>query len=138
MREAGLTVDPSWVRYGDFRSEGGYQMGRQILQERNRPTALFISNNLMAYGVLQAMDELGLKCPGDLAIATFDDPAITRVFRPRLTAVSQPAYSFGYAGAELLIQRIESRQSGESPIAIRLPTELHIRESTASPPRDGQ
>ena len=138
MRDAGLEVDPSWVRHGDFRSESGYQLGREILLERNRPTALFISNNLMAYGVLRAMDDLGLQCPGDLAIATFDDPPITRVFRPRLTAVSQPAYSFGYTGAELLIQRIESKQSGESPIAIRLPTELHIRESSACTLRDGQ
>jgi LacI family transcriptional regulator len=138
MREAGLEVDRSCVRQGDFRSDSGYQMGREILQERNRPTALFISNNMMAYGVLRAMDDLGLQCPGDLAIATFDDPAITQVFRPRLTAVSQPAYSFGYTGAELLIQRIESEKSGESPIAIRLPTELHIRESSAVQPRDRQ
>jgi LacI family transcriptional regulator len=138
MRDAGLDVHPGWVRQGDFRSDSGYQTGREILQERNRPTALFISNNLMAYGVLRAMDELRLQCPGDLAIATFDDPAITRVFRPRLTAVSQPAYSIGYTGAELLIRRIESKQSGESPIAIRLPTKLHIQESTAGPPREAQ
>jgi LacI family transcriptional regulator len=138
MREAGLEVNQSWVRQGDFRSDSGYQMGREILQQRNRPTALFISNNMMAYGVLQAMDDLGLQCPGDLALATFDDPAITQVFRPRLTAVAQPAYSFGYTGAELLIQRIESKKLGDSPIAIRLPTELHIRESSAFQPREGQ
>jgi len=135
MRAAGLEVDRDWVRHGDFRSESGYQMGREILLGKNLPTALFISNNLMAYGVLQALDDFNLHCPGDLAIATFDDPAITQVFRPRLTAISQPAYSFGYTGAELLIQRIESKKTGESPIAIRLPTELHIRESSAFEPR---
>ncbi len=132
MHEANLDVDKRWVRRGDFRSESGYQLGREILQEENRPTALFVSNNLMAYGVLRALDDLGLQCPRDLAIATFDDPAITQVFRPRLTAVFQPAYSFGYTGAELLIQRIESKTTGESPISIRLPTELHIRESSAT------
>ena len=131
MREAGLDIDRRWMRRGDFRSESGYQLGREILQEEDRPTALFVCNNLMAYGVLRALDDLGLQCPRDLAIATFDDPTITQVFRPRLTAVSQPAYSFGYTGTELLIQRIESKTTGESPIAIRLPTELHIRESSA-------
>jgi LacI family transcriptional regulator, galactose operon repressor len=131
MREADLNINRDWIGRGDFRSDSGYQLGREILQESNRPTALFVCNNLMAYGVLRALDDLGLQCPRDLAIATFDDPAITQVFRPRLTAVSQPAYSFGYTGAELLIQRIESKTTGDSPIAIRLPTELHIRESSA-------
>lgn len=137
MSDAGIEVDKSWLREGDFRSDSGYQIGREILQGKNRPNALFISNNMMAYGVLRAMEGLGLQCPGDVAIATFDDPAITQVFRPRLTAVAQPAYSFGYTGAELLIHRIESKKPGESPIAIRLPTELRIRESSDFQSCDG-
>lgn len=137
MAEAGIGVDQGWILHGDFHSESGYRLGREILREKDRPTALFISNNLMAIGVLRALHELGMQCPGDVAIATFDDLPLTEVFRPHLTAVAQPAYSFGYAGAELLIQRIESKKAGESPIAIRLPTELRIRESSAGPAPQG-
>lgn len=130
LREAGLTPNREWVREGDFHTESGYRFGRELLMGRDRPTALFISNNLMAIGVLKALAELGLGCPQDVALATFDDLPLTEVFRPHLTAVAQPAYSIGYSGAELLIQRIEARESDNSPIAIRLPTELKIREST--------
>jgi len=130
LAEAGLSIDPAWIRRGDFHTESGYRLGREMLREKERPTALFISNSLMAIGVLKAMGELGLRCPEDQAIATFDDLPLTEVFRPHLTAVAQPAYSFGYSGAELLIQRIESKKASNSPIAIRLPTELRIREST--------
>jgi len=95
-----------------------------------RPTALFISNNLMAIGVLKALGELGLSCPHDVALATFDALPLTEVFKPHLTTVAQPAYSIGYKGADLLIQRIESGDGLSSPLTIRFPTELKIREST--------
>jgi len=96
---------------------------------------LFISNSLMAIGILRAIQELELRCPEDIAIATFDDLPLAEVFRPHLTAVSQPAFSIGYTGAELLVQRIESKTNSNTPIAIRLPTRLKIRESTLVFPR---
>jgi LacI family transcriptional regulator len=71
-----------------------------------------------------------LECPGDIALATFDDLPGFDVCRPRLTAVSQPAYEMGRLGAELLIRRIEDGPDG-APEAIRLNPELKIRESTS-------
>jgi LacI family transcriptional regulator len=130
LTEAGLALRPEWVREGDFHTESGYRRGRELLMGSERPTALFISNNLMAIGVLKALGELGLNCPDDIALATFDDLPLTEVFKPHLTTVAQPAYAIGYKGADLLIQRIESKDSPSSPLAIRFPTELKIREST--------
>ena len=130
LAEASVAAAPEWIREGDFHAESGYRLGRELLMGRDRPTALFISNSLMAIGVLKALGELGLRCPQDVALATFDDLPLTEVFRPHLTAVAQPAYSIGYSGAELLIQRIEAKRRDDSPIAIRLPTELKVREST--------
>jgi LacI family transcriptional regulator len=130
LAEARVTVRPEWIREGDFHTESGYRRGRELLMGRDRPTALFISNSLMAIGVLKALGELGLSCPHDVALATFDDLPLTEVFKPHLTAVAQPAYAIGYKGAQILIQRIEAEGMDGLPVAIRFPTELKIREST--------
>jgi len=130
LTEAGIPIKPEWIREGDFHTESGYRKGRELLIMGDRPTALFTSNSLMAIGVLLALSELGLSCPHDLALATFDDLPLSEVFKPNLTAVAQPAYSIGYKGADLLIQRIESDEMTTDPVKIRFPTELKIREST--------
>lgn len=130
LEGARIPVEPELICEGNFREETGYQLGRKMLSRTDRPSALFISNSLMTIGVLKAIDELELRCPEDIALATFDDLPLTEVFRPHLTAVSQPAFSIGYAGAELLIQRVETKGGSNTPIVIRLPTHLNIREST--------
>jgi LacI family transcriptional regulator, galactose operon repressor len=130
LEDAGIQIEQNLIYEGNFREETGYQLTRRILARADRPSALFISNSLMSIGALRAFEELGLRCPEDIALASFDDLPFTDVFRPHLTAVSQPAFSIGYAGAELLVQRIESKANSDTPIAIRLPTQLKIREST--------
>ena len=113
LKEEGLPIRSELIREGDFRIESGYTLGRELLAGSDRPSAVFVCNDMMSLGLLRAIAELGLRCPEDLAIATFDDFPQAEAFRPRLTAVAQPAYSIGYRGAELLIQRIEKTR-GES------------------------
>jgi len=131
LEEAKIPVKSELIREGDYRIESGHTLGRELLASGDRPSALFVSNNMMALGVLRAMEELGLQCPKDVAVAMFDDFPLAEAFRPRLTAVAQPAYSIGYRGAELLIQRIEKRKTDSAPTRISLATELKIRDSTA-------
>lgn len=128
--QAGIPVDPGLVLEGDFRSESGYRLGRALLAGSDRPTAVFVCNNMMALGLLRALAELGLHCPRDVAVASFDDFPLAEAFQPRMTAVAQPAYSIGYRGAELLIARIEGRPGEPRPSRIRLATQLLVRESS--------
>jgi len=130
LTAAGLALDPGLIREGDFRVESGYKLGREILERPNRPSALFISNNTMALGLLKAVEDLRLRCPKDLAIAIFDDLPFLFAFRPHLTAVSQPAYEMGRRAVELLLRRIEGKEESTDPVSVRLKTELKIREST--------
>jgi len=135
LREAGIEVAPELIGKGDFHMESGYRLGLEMLLSRHRPTALFVCNNLMTIGVMKALGESRLRCPQDVALATFDDMPATQAFQPPLTAVAQPAYTMGHTGAELLMDRIESKVDGASPIEIRLEGELKIRESTAGETR---
>ena len=135
LKEAGLKLRRSLILEGDFREEAGYRLSKEIRSLRqHRPTALFVSNGVMTLGVLQALDETGMRCPQDVALATFDDLPVGRAFHPRLTCVAQPTYELGFQGATLLIDRIEGKLSGD-PVELQLATELRIRESTTG--RDG-
>ena len=129
LKEAGIKLRRSMILEGNFREESGYLLAKEILIRQQPPTTLFVCNGMMTLGVLQALDEVGMQCPQDVALATFDDLPFTRAFRPRLTSVSQPAYDLGFKGATLLIDRIEG-QLPPNPIQIELASELRIREST--------
>lgn len=130
LEEAHIPLDPGLVREGDFRTESGYRLGRELLSSVNTPSALFVCNGMMALGVLKALEELGIRCPEDLALAVFDELPSAEAFHPRLTCVAQPAYAVGYKGAELLIKRLDSGRRQGKPAVVRLPTVLRIGEST--------
>ena len=126
LRNAGVPVDPKLVRHGDFRLESGYRLSKQMLLE-----ALFASNAMMGFGALKAIQELGLRCPEDVALAAFDEVPFGDVIQPRLTVVAQPAYEMGRAGTELLIARLEGREKSPVPVHLTLTPELLVRQSTA-------
>lgn len=62
-------------------------------------------------------------CPGEVALATFDDLPFAYSFHPRLTAVAQPGNTIGYQGANLLIDRVEGKLKA-APQTVRLAPEL--------------
>lgn len=129
LEEAGLPLSDDLLLKGDFREETGYHLGKEVLLRRERPTAIFTCNGVMMLGLLLALDELGVRCPADIALATFDDLPFAHSFHPHLTAVAQPGKLIGYQGVNLLLDRIEQKRTGE-PVIIRIPPELKIREST--------
>jgi LacI family transcriptional regulator len=129
--EAGLEIDRDLVVEGDFRMQSGVRLSKDLLLRHRRPTALFVTNGMMTIGVLQALEEMGMFCPQDVALASFDDLPIAAVFRPHLTCVSQPCYQIGYQGADLLLQRLRGELPSARPVSIRLDPELIIRESTS-------
>jgi LacI family transcriptional regulator len=130
LRDAGLQVRRSLVKEGDFRKDKAYNAAMELLRQPDPPTAIFAANSIMAFGVLHAIEDLGLSCPKDIALATFDDLSFGDAFRPHLTCVAQPSYDIGRMGAELLIDRIKGQGQPE-PVHLRLDTELRVRESTA-------
>ena len=130
LSESGIPFNSALIREGNFRAESGHALAKDLCLNPPVPTALFVTNGTMGMGALQAVHELGLRCPEDIALAVFDDVPGADVFRPRLTVVSQPAYQVGYQGTALLIQRIKNQIESREPIRIVLQPELKIREST--------
>jgi LacI family transcriptional regulator len=132
LREADRKVRAELILEGDFRQESGYRLTKELLRGTKRPSAIFVCNGVMALGVLKAFDELGIRCPQDIGLATFDDFMEEVAFRPHLTTVVQPSYEIGKRAAGLLIDRVEGRLTGK-PTTVRVAPTLILRESTERP-----
>jgi LacI family transcriptional regulator len=145
LAAAGLPLDPALAVRGDFEPPGGYACARELFALADRPTAIFSSNDHMAYGVLDAAKEMGVRIPEDVALVGFDDNSMSAHVHPPLTTVHQPFYEMGKEGISLLLSLIESaamepairptfaRPAKPDPVRIYLPTTLVIRASSGAP-----
>jgi LacI family transcriptional regulator len=132
MTEAKLEIDPRLVVYGEYTQDSGANMTRQVLSLAPPPTALFATNNFIAFGAFRMLREAQLRVPDDLSVVTFDDLPRPWVIDPFLTVVSQPAYEIGRRAAELLLERLAGDGVAETR-EIVLPTELIVGGSSAPP-----
>lgn len=134
LKDKGLVYDPGLVMEGDYRIESGSRAGHALLS--HRPDGIYVANHLMTIGLLKAAEEIGMKCPEDFGLVSFDDYPWLGVFRPRLTTVELPKRDLGSEAAELLIRRIGGDRA---KVAVRkLQPELRIRESCGFTLRAGQ
>jgi DNA-binding LacI/PurR family transcriptional regulator len=125
LKAEGLVYDPKLVIEGDYRIDSGFRAGHALLS--HRPDGIYVANHLMTIGLLKAAEEMGLRCPEDFGLVSFDDYPWLGVFRPKLTTVELPKHQLGGEAAELLIRRIEGDRS--KPVLKKLQPELRIRES---------
>ena len=72
----------SLVRLGRFTPEDGYVLCRELLEEKERPTAVFASNDSLAVGCYRAVSEKGLRIPGDMSIVGYNDIAVANYLVP--------------------------------------------------------
>ncbi|MBI0375371.1 LacI family DNA-binding transcriptional regulator [Streptomyces albiflaviniger] len=125
-------ADDTYVRHADFRVDGGRAAMRELLALPEPPDAVFVANNLMTIGVLDALRETG-RTPPDVGVLSFGDVPWASLVRPSLTAVELPSYELGRTAADLLLQRMDGSVSPVQTVVLR--TKLQVRESTAGPAR---
>jgi LacI family transcriptional regulator len=127
LRAASLAPRHSFIMQSDFRQAGGRTAMWRLLDLARPPRAVFVANNLMALGALQAIHERGLDIPGDIAVVGFDDMPWAASLRPPLTAVAQPAGEIGRVAAQLLLERLHASHAPARQIVLR--TQLIVRAS---------
>ncbi len=119
----------SVARAAGFSEAAGREAGRALLARRPLPTAVVAGNDLIALGVIEAIEERGLRCPEDVSVIGFNDMPFVDRFRPPLTTVRIPEYEIGLRAAQLLHSRIDG--PGRKPETILIGPELVVRGSTA-------
>ncbi|MCG9725324.1 substrate-binding domain-containing protein [Vibrio brasiliensis] len=107
LNEAGLDFNANWIIEADFECEGGYEAFNKMFAKGSLPSSIFVCNDMMAMGVINAANEKGIRIPQDLSIIGYDDIHIAKFMSPSLTTIHQPKYRLGKAAVEALLNRLE-------------------------------
>ncbi len=122
-----VALEMTKVRFGSYHEIGPW--ATQLFTRQPRPSAIFAWNDRTAQIVWEAARDQGVRVPGDLSIAGFDDDGVVGEHFPELTTVAQPYASIGKEAVEILVSRV---RGDRSPPATRLlPGKLIVRGSTA-------
>jgi DNA-binding LacI/PurR family transcriptional regulator len=129
MQRAGLEIPPGYEQFGDWSLESGAGAMQRLLDLQAPPTAVFVCNDLMAIGALDAAQQRGLRVPEDVAVVGFDDIPAASWVRPRLTTIAQYPGEMGEKLAVALFERILGEYTGPGR-RFEVPCRLVVREST--------
>jgi LacI family transcriptional regulator len=127
----GLEARPRWELKGNFRREGISPLLTGwfgSFSAKDRPTALFAANDLMAVEAIKVLKRDGISIPSDIAVCGIDNIPEAQYVDPSLTSVGQDNEAIGRLATRLLIKRIGSGDLG-NPVTEILPSQLFIRES---------
>jgi LacI family transcriptional regulator len=116
MANAGVEVRPNFVVDGQFTQAAGYEAAMRLLVQPERPTAILGANNTVALSALQAMQELGFRCPDDISLVMIDNVQWSSVITPRITMVVQDTLALGGIIGRRLMHRITNPEGAvEAP-----------------------
>jgi LacI family transcriptional regulator len=106
LAKHGLQTYPGYVHSSHFRRQEGYDIAKSLANLSTPPTAIFAANNELAVGVAEALRELKLRIPQDIALVCFEDVELASALNPFLTVMAQPAKEFGRIATSFLLERI--------------------------------
>ena len=129
VEAAGL---PVLVEVGSGPTEPLSAKLRDLLQKKAKPDAIFALNNVATLHSLEALNQLEIQVPTQIALIGFDDMDAWRVTNPSITVVRQPVHEMGSLAVKILLDR--TRNVGKSVTRTILPTRLIIRSSCGCPP----
>lgn len=133
MREHGLR--PSLVA-GDYTEQTALAAAAALLDGKTTPTAIFAPNDFAAIGLLQALDDRGLRVPQDVSVVGYDDTWLAGLARIGLTTVHQDPRGIGAAAVSLLVERLDGERTTARHVVLR--PELTVRSTTGPAPAPGR
>ncbi|ENZ35666.1 hypothetical protein HMPREF1084_00247 [Clostridium butyricum 60E.3] len=110
-----------------FNFKSGYELTKEMLKEKERPTAVFVENDTMAIGAYKAIAEEGLTIPDDISIVGFNDQPSAKYMVPSLTTVKLSTEYLASAAIDLVLENIDGSRPYKKKVVI--PTKLKIRKS---------
>lgn len=126
LADAGIPFNPAYHREGQHSLASGREMALSLLQQPEPPTALFAFSDTIAFGAMEAANQLGLSIPQDLAVIGFDDIELARMYG--LSTMRQQLFQTGAMGAKMLLNLINNPDVKQQHI--QLSSELIVRYST--------
>jgi len=119
MNHYRLPVEKNYIKEGGYTFESGYKAGKEIINSNKElPQAIIAANDLMAVGVMRALEEEGIKIPQDIGVAGFDHIPLSSLVSPRLTTVEISAYTIGQEATLMLLDYIKKRRKQKKTLML--------------------
>ena len=110
LLDAGLPFSSKNIFQGDLTKESGEELGRFLSTAEHDFTAVFVSNDMMAIGLLNSLFAHGVLVPDDISIISFDTTPIVKNARVKLTTVGFSSFEMGVAAGEIVYQRMHAKK----------------------------
>lgn len=120
--------DPDLIVHCEFNQQYAYNATLDLLQQKQRPDAIFTISDRIAIGAMLAIKEKGLKMPKDIGLVGFNNEPIVSLVTPQISSVDQPAFELGKTAAKLFIERMHNENMDDVEIVLK--PRLVIRESS--------
>ncbi|MCU4675238.1 LacI family DNA-binding transcriptional regulator [Catenovulum sp. 2E275] len=119
MKSWDIEVNPTFVKEGAFTFASGEEAARKLLIQKDKPTAIFSSNDYMAAGVLKVAAQLGINVPTDLSVVGYDDTPVSQQIWPSITTLRQPIFELAQTAVNQLVKKIKKQDISEQDIEFK-------------------
>lgn len=107
-----IAIREEWIIESGFELKDGYESFKKLYGSGKLPEVIFTVNDRVALGAYKAIEEAGLRIPGDIGIFSYGFSEITDFFNPALTVINQDPRKMGMEAVRLLINEIEKKSKG--------------------------
>lgn len=99
-----------YIKFMDFNMEDGKVAVNELMNLSVKPTAIVVTDDLIALGVLSYLDKMNVKVPQDVSVVSFNNVILAEMSTPPLTSVDVNIYSLGSEAANALIELVEKKR----------------------------
>lgn len=116
----------------DMDKNEGVEAVKAFIVKQKQMDAVFFTTNYLGTMGLQAIKDLKLSIPDDLAVISFDDNEVFSLYPPGITTIQQPTYDIAKSAIDILMAQINTHKLDASKIDLKIPSKLIERGSTLS------
>ncbi len=112
LKRYSIKMDISMVKSSSYKRESGYAAALELVKTKRVPTGLIAANDIIALGIIEALEGNSYRVPQDVSVIGFDDIAFASLPKINLTTVAQPKYEMGLSAADILFKKISGTEQG--------------------------
>ena len=130
LKSVDIPINKNLIINSEFTEDGGYNSTKKLLNKGVKFTAIFASNDKIAFGAMKALKEEGIIVPEDVSVIGFDDIEASMYFNPPLTTMRIDMSQMAEIATKSIITSIEDEVRFSANYVI--PVDIIERESCKS------